>query len=302
MYKTFFIPASKTNTKPSLAAACKQTQAVPIDCSTIDSAINSDIFYINIQCIRNKIDELEMFLINKNFKALCLVEHWLRNEEIDFYKLNGFILSSIFSRTQFKNGGVSIFIRENIDFNEINMSSFCIEKDFEIVAIVLLNIKIILVCLYRSPSGNVNTFFEKLEYVLKYFNDMKMKVVICGDFNINVNTNDALTIYFQNLLRMFGFYCTNTEPTRLLACLDNIITNFSKHEYNVQVFDPVLSDHSALIMQLNILNLTNLVIERKLITSKRLMTSQRLCNFIDILNDTNWDTILNSCANDAELK
>jgi hypothetical protein len=41
------------------------------------------------------------------------------------------------------------------------------EKNFEMAAIELLEYKITVVCIYRSPDGNYKEFLRKLELVIK---------------------------------------------------------------------------------------------------------------------------------------
>lgn len=88
----------------------------------------------NIQCIRNKINELEL-LLHTNLKTtdfLCITEHWLMNNEITSFKLQNFTLSNIYCRSLTKNGGAAIFIRNGIQAKPRNHTQFLnIEKNFE---------------------------------------------------------------------------------------------------------------------------------------------------------------------------
>jgi hypothetical protein len=74
----------------------------------------------------------------------------------------GYKLASSFCRERFLKGGVCIFARNDMEFDDINLEKLCDEKTFEICAIkITVNaIKLILFCIYRAPSGNVNKFFS----------------------------------------------------------------------------------------------------------------------------------------------
>jgi hypothetical protein len=70
---------------------------------------------------------------------------------IEYYKLG-----TKFRRQQYKNGGVCIFVHESIDFDVIFTHHICKEKDLEICAVKinLPKIKIVIVTIYISPTGN----------------------------------------------------------------------------------------------------------------------------------------------------
>ena len=82
---------------------------------------------------------------------------------IEYYKLG-----TKFCRHQYKNGGVCIFVHEFIDFDTIPTHHICKEKYLEVCA-VKLNlpmIKIVIMTIYRSPTGNYNYLLRKLESLL----------------------------------------------------------------------------------------------------------------------------------------
>lgn len=44
----------------------------------------------NVQCLRNKIDEIEIMLKDelKDVEILCFTEHWLNEKETDLYQIS----------------------------------------------------------------------------------------------------------------------------------------------------------------------------------------------------------------------
>jgi exonuclease III len=84
-------------------------------------------------------------------------------------------------------GGVCIYIKPAIKFISIDLAQFCDEKDIEICALKIKIAKqnILVLCIYRSPSGNFDYFINKLEKVLKFLQKVKTEFIICGDFNVN---------------------------------------------------------------------------------------------------------------------
>jgi len=61
-----------------------------------------------------------------------------------------------------------IFINEDLEFISITLDKYCKEKNIEVCA-VKLNItptKLIILAIYRSPSGDFTNFLKKLDSVL----------------------------------------------------------------------------------------------------------------------------------------
>ena len=65
-----------------------------------------------------------------------------------------------------KVGGLSIYIKNSLDFNKIDVLSTGIKDVMEIVTVYIsikqLN-KIVICCIYNSPSVNCNDFNSKLK-------------------------------------------------------------------------------------------------------------------------------------------
>ena len=74
------------------------------------------IFFMNIQCLTNKMDILNAYLYLLNFSVICICEHWMQIEEIKCTVLEGFTVASFFTRSNLKNGGTIIFVKKDINF------------------------------------------------------------------------------------------------------------------------------------------------------------------------------------------
>ena len=60
-----------------------------------------------------------------------------------------------------------IFVRKDLNFNKIDISHTCREKDLEICAVELEieTSKLIVLSIYRAPTGDFNQFLKKLDHM-----------------------------------------------------------------------------------------------------------------------------------------
>jgi len=132
------------------------------------------------------------------------------------------------------------------------------DKDLEVcsVRLYLPTCTIGIVNLYRSPLGNFNYFLNELEILLHSVSRNSMRLIICGDFNINfmVDTNHKRLL--NSLLATFGLYGTVDFPTRIynnsIMTIDNIFIN-TANQNSISVYPWIngLSDHDAQIIVLH---------------------------------------------------
>ena len=123
---------------------------------------NIKIFHQNIRGLRHKADELLIALSNINPLVLCLSEHHLSNDEIKYMHMNQYSLGAYFSRSKYTRGGVAICVLDDILFHDLDLTLYTKEKDFEACAIKLhnLSINLLILCIYRSPSGDFTIFLN----------------------------------------------------------------------------------------------------------------------------------------------
>jgi hypothetical protein len=83
--------------------------------------------------------------------------------------LNEYNLVTEFCRQAFHKGGVWMFILKRYSFSVINIINYCKDKELEARALKLKfsAIKMCILPIYRSPSGNFRFFLNGLENILK---------------------------------------------------------------------------------------------------------------------------------------
>jgi len=74
--------------------------------------------------------------------------------------------------------------------------------------------KLIVLCIYRAPTGDFNQFFKKLDDTLKYLYKPKAEFVLCGDINTDYLHEGNQKKYLSSLLTTFNLSHTVYFATR----------------------------------------------------------------------------------------
>ena len=233
------------------------------------------VFHSNIRSINKNLDELSALLSNLDhgFDVVGLSELWQPEDPTKLEKtfsLQGYHDFQM-QKGSSQNSGCGIFIKKHLKYkvrNELNFSFSSDTEEFQIFFTeILFNVDNIIVgTIYRHPKGNSLTEFQKtLKNILKIVQKENKKIVIMGDFNIDLlhynNHNDTenfLNLMLQNLL-----IPQITGPTRIndngnFTLIDNIffsdpasaicsgnllcqvsdhLPNFLKFEHNNEIKD-----------------------------------------------------------------
>jgi exonuclease III len=146
------------------------------------------VIHQNIRGLGSKSDELLCSRVSTNINPhlICLSEHHLSSQNLSFLNIENYVLGSSYARTSRHSGGVCIYVRTDLNFTTINVTQFCDEMNIEICAIKITarNANIIILCLYRSPSGNFDHFVNTSDTALKLLYKSKIEFILCGDFNV----------------------------------------------------------------------------------------------------------------------
>lgn len=244
--------------------------------------------------------------------VLCLGEHWLVKDEIVFERFDDYQIVSSFCRDQHRHGGAAILVHNCIASAsvQLDLSFLCSEFNFEVSAIVIENINLVIVVVYRSPVGDPEIFLDRLDDVLNFFGKpkwKKYKVVMGGDVNSDFDVTEchkASVKELLNVLRQFNFVYINSKPTRNTACLDNVFTDIPRENISSMVVSFPHSDHDALLIKLDNLNQDDVRANRKgkLVVS-RPVSEDKLFNFRLALFNYNWvDLLISKKSSSADLK
>lgn len=84
---------------------------------------SAKILHINVRSLKNKIDELEAVLVDKDFHDICVTEHWLRAEEIFVPQLKGYRIANYFTITSSNGGGAAIFVKDTLHIEILKLDN-----------------------------------------------------------------------------------------------------------------------------------------------------------------------------------
>lgn len=176
-----------------------------------------------------------------------------------------------------------------------------VDSHCELVALELSDYKIIIVTLYRSPTGDFSIFLDKLEQIFHFIFDKysKHKIIITGNFNMNFLNKDKVYYDICDLVYDIGLHVTYYEINRYSylgngTCIDNILTCLRKYEYSLKVVNLHISDHLAILFEIK----TN--VSQEVQTTVGRIYNQKSCEkFTEWLMSQYWNKLYNyTCPND----
>ena len=90
-------------------------------------------------------------------------------------------------------------------------------------------IKLIVCCIYRTPSGNLEQLFDLLEGILNYPYQPNLTDLIFGGSNINFLTKSTNALKLETLMNTFNFVqVENSILIQLMNLKTNCAENFDK--------------------------------------------------------------------------
>jgi hypothetical protein len=162
------------------------------------------------------------------------IEHWQNKDNLNVIKFNNFEIASSFCRGNKIRGGTVIYVKQGIFAAErTDIMYLNSELDFEVSVVELKSTDTVYCCVYRSPSGNIDIFFEKLLLLLDIVLKENKFCVICGDININTLDESKHSNILTDILHSYNMKNHVNEPTRVQGlsststCIDHVYSNLT---------------------------------------------------------------------------
>ncbi|KAG5867173.1 hypothetical protein JTB14_029928 [Gonioctena quinquepunctata] len=243
------------------------------------------LYYLNIRSVNNKNNLIEVELNDSNTYFIALVETWAKEDEVCSISINEYNFISHYSRKILRGGGCAIWARKDLIVEPVNVIKHCIEQDFEVCGVKWsFNQKLhILICIYRAPTGNFQTFGT-------------------GEFNINFNIPSFEANEILNIMAQFGLHEVVFENTRVTSTtstrIDNVFINVD-NEVVTSIDDTPISDHKSITVKVNSeIELHTYTSDNTLKMQKRNFNSTNKELFANTLKVENWSEVydLHDCS------
>ena len=119
---------------------------------------------------------------------------------------------------------------------------------------------ILIMAVYRAPTGNFNLFFKRLDEILKSFYRADSKLILCGDINVDYFAEDEKKRQLNAMLLAYNLVSIVHFPTRTQGssstAIDNIFLDTNTFpNYTISPLCNGLADHDAQPLKINDLTL-----------------------------------------------
>lgn len=207
-----------------------------------------NILYVNINSIRNKIDDLIVYMSNfqSTIHVVCISEMRLSADELHMCNLPDYDAVCC-PRSNRSGGGACIFVHNTIGYDVIKNEEFL---EGSVIILSLRETKMKVAVIYRPPHAPL---IESLEY-LDALLECNEKMLCVGDFNINLL--QPISQRYLSMLDSNGFACLNRIDREYVthgqgssgSIIDHAITDLYGQNFSVNLDDVSFTDHRAMLI------------------------------------------------------
>lgn len=209
---------------------------------------NVKLAHINAQSLNNAehFSEFNYSFVDSGFNIIAVSETWFKNKSST--SIPGYKEFTV-NRGERHGGGVAVYLSNELDGKVIAYSNGeSLYPEFLMLEVSLKYDKILVACMYRPPKiGHCDIFFNELtSHIIKY-----KYTIVCGDFNIGLESKSTETRRMLNLLDECNIELLALQPTyHTPSCdttLDIIASNCNELILDFgQTPAPGFSDHDLI--------------------------------------------------------
>lgn len=261
--------------------------------------------HVNVQGISNKIDSIEVLLLEENPDIFCVSEHWSSEAALESINWKNYKFVCSFGRVDHKHGGTAIFSHLDIKIKQLSyIDGVCMELDFEACGGLfdIHNKKFGLLTVYRSPNGCFDSFFNNLTASLEILKEHCSDIVLCGDLNIDsLKPSRPLRILcdifdcfnMKYILNKATRIYTNKNGRTSTTAIDYMATNIATNTVSFNIIQPNIADHLAQILSINTPKASENTDKRCHESAVyRNFDSNNMANLKALLQDNDWNSLL----------
>lgn len=253
------------------------------------------VFHQNICGLRSNHSLLQIHLQSESPDVVCLSEHNLSDAQFEKLQMPDYSNVSTFCCESRQKGGVCILSKTNICIEALDVSKFCDEDSCQLAAAKIQLSKgsnLVVLAVYRVPQYNCDSFIDRLSSCLDVITKDSHEIIVIGDFNINILSNNFSTQKLLHTLSSHGLRHTIKTYTREFknskTVIDNIFTNVEKEAISTRVINAALSDHHA---QEAVVNLSVKKIPQPKFKMSRRFNKQNVESFRFHLSKETWSDV-----------
>ena len=256
-----------------------------------------NVFCCNINSIPKNLNSLVLDTPPEAFDIMSFCETKLTSNIQQLYTLPNFNMYT--NNNTRLSGGVTMYVKNNIDSflrQDLLMIHDFIETLFIEVKTQTKNIIVGLV--YRRPKSDALAFINKLDEILQTLSTENKTIIITGDFNFDLFKLDSVGV-MQDLVANFqsrNFFNVITKPTRVTSksatLIDHIWCNNIRELRSCGIIYSQTSDHFPIVSSFELSHTKKTEIESPKLV--RNFSAVNVNKFIESLEDTTWDLVLNS--------
>ena len=207
---------------------------------------NISISYLNINSIRNKFTDLQVF-VEKTFDVITIAETKLDESfpSADF-NLQGYHFPPFRIDCNSNSGGLLTYVKSDIPAR--HLKSFKLDPSLHIlpVELRLRKDKLLIFNIYRPDRINLELFFNTLSDAIHFYEIDYNNIIVIGDFNLE--PTDPKLARFLELNDMANVMNSKTCFKSINGtCIDLILTSSKKSIKNTGTVETGLSDFHRLI-------------------------------------------------------
>ena len=208
--------------------------------------------------LNNKVNNVLDHLSAHDVDIAFITETWLKSDKNCVsaeVKQGGFTLKHNIRNDPNKKrgGGVGILAKSSYTLDQMASQSFT-SFEHTIVRLHCTNNKIIiLISIYRLQHIPISLFHKEFTELLEIYTILDASIIIAGDVNIHVETEEVSSVRFHEILNLFDLKQHVSGPTHIMGhTIDVVITrNHDMTVGNIKVTRYNMSHHFLIDFEVN---------------------------------------------------